>query len=672
MKLNSAQSDAVNYIDGPLLVLAGAGSGKTRVITEKIKYLIQYCNISPSRIFAVTFTNKAAREMQERVNTLMRRKGIKGLSVSTFHTLGLKIIRHECKRFGFKPGFSIFDVQDVKVLLGTIMHQSQEENEIDVEEVQTKISNWKNALITDNQIKNIATDKKDLLAASVYEKYTRTLKAYNAVDFDDLILLPVMLFKQDAQCLDYWQKRVSYMLVDECQDTNNAQYELIKQLTCLRTRFTLVGDDDQSIYAWRGARPENMANLEKDYPGLRVIKLEQNYRSTKRILKVANTLIANNPHVFDKTLWSDLDGGAKIRVVKCNNEEAEAERIAVEILTHRLRHSCCYRDYAILYRSNHQSRLLELKLQEHQLPYFITGGVSLFSRTEVKDILAYLRLIINPDDDNAFLRIINTPRREIGLTTLEKLSTYASKRHITLYNACYEMGLTQVIDSRFVERLQKFVKWMDHIRQRCSTENPVETICEMVDIIGYKQWLVSNSSSSVVAEKRFGNIEILLNSIKVSIEQADEDLTGEEKLKQAIERLMLQDMLDQQDKKDDTDRIQMLTLHASKGLEFPFVYMAGIEEDILPHRNSVEEDSIEEERRLAYVGITRAQKELTVTLSSQRKQFGERILTVPSRFLEEFPQEDLIYEGFDHKPCVKEQTKKGNDMLNLLRDSLNL
>lgn len=670
MQLNDAQATAVKYIDGPLLVLAGAGSGKTRVITEKISYLIQQCKMPARHIFAVTFTNKAAREMQKRVSRMIRGKQTSGLSISTFHTLGLKIIRHEHKLLGFKPGFSIFDDQDIKSLLADIMHQRHEDDKVAVEEVQAKISQWKNALIPPEQAINQSADPKDALAATIYKRYAYTLKTYNAVDFDDLILLPVLLFRENTACLERWQRRVHYMLVDECQDTNNAQYELIKQMVGMHTRFTLVGDDDQSIYAWRGARPENIAELKQDYPGIQVVKLEQNYRSTRRILKAANTLIANNPHVFDKKLWSDLGVGDEVRVVKCKNDEEEAERIATEILTHRLRNSTRYRDYAILYRSNHQARLIEVKLQEHQLPYFITGGVSFFSRTEVKDIMAYLRLLGNPDDDNAFLRIINTPRREIGLSTLEKLGNYAGQRQISLYQSCNELGLEQTLDKRHLEKLKRFTLWIDKVRQGCHQHDPAQVIREMVESIGYNRWLISNSSSPAVAERRMGNVETLLDSISRSLERTDENTDGEERLKETIAKLMLQDMLERQEEEEDIDRIQMLTLHASKGLEFPYVFIAGTEEEILPHRNSLEDGNIEEERRLAYVGITRAQKELVLTLASQRKQYGEKVETSPSRFLDELPQEDLIYEGFGEQTCQQKQTAKGNEMLDLLRNSL--
>ncbi len=673
MKLNAAQTSAVKYIEGPLLVLAGAGSGKTRVITEKINYLITHCSIPARHIIAVTFTNKAAREMQERVNLFLKKPQRKGLNISTFHTLGLKIIRHERRHLQLKSGFSLFDDQDTKALLGEIMHKQHEDDKVAVEEVQNYISGWKNGLITPELALNQAANPQEMLAATIYKRYIETLKIYNATDFDDLILLPVLLFRDNRPRLEYWQKIVRYLLVDECQDTNNAQYELIKQLTGLHNRFTLVGDDDQSIYAWRGARPENMAALKEDYPGLHVVKLEQNYRSSRRILKAANQLIANNPHVFDKQLWSDLDQGEKIRVVRCKDEETEAERIATEILTHRLRHNTRYCHYAILYRSNHLARLIEIKLQEHQLPYLISGKTSFFSRAEVKDIMAYMRFLINPDDDNAFLRIINTPRREIGLATLEKLGIYAGERKISLYSACSELGLEQFLDKRYIHKLCRFTEWTDTMRQRCYQNEPAKILYEMVDELNYQSWLLNNSSSPKVAEKRMKNVHLLLESVERRLERSkDDDKDNETRLKEVIQKLILQDMLERQEEESDDDRIQLLTLHAAKGLEFPHVYIAGTEEEILPHRNNMEDHLVEEERRLLYVGITRAQQSLTFTLTATRKQFGDKTETTPSRFLNELDQQDLIYEGFNQQNCPEQQMKKGNDMLNLLKDSLDI
>ena len=667
-RLNNRQVEAVNYISGPLLVLAGAGSGKTRVITTKIAFLIRECGIKARNIVAVTFTNKAAREMKERIGKLLKGRAAYGLTVSTFHNLGLNIIRKEHKALGFKPGFSVFDNQDTRALLKELMSRELADNDDSLDFIQHVISNWKNDMLLPETALQMVRNDQEMLAARVYFHYNRTLQAYNAVDFDDLVLLPVQLFHNNQDALERWQKKIHYMLVDEYQDTNSTQYLLVKQLASGHSRFTVVGDDDQSIYAWRGARPENLIQLNEDFPGLKVIKLEQNYRSTSRILKAANALIGHNPHVFDKKLWSELGTGDAIRIIRCRNEDAEAERVATEILTHRLKHDTHYRDYAVLYRGNHQSRLLELKLQQHQIPYHITGGTPFFSRTEVKDIMAYLRLLVNPDDDNAFLRVINVPRREIGPTTLEKLGTYAGNRHVSLYQACHEFGLEQVLDARHVEKLRRFTAWMNDITRRCSTGDPFTTIKEMIVDSDYENWLYQNSSSELIAKKRMGNVWLLAESIQQILDRADEDATIED----AISRLLLRDIMERQEEEDDSDKVQLLTLHASKGLEYSYVFMIGMEEDLLPHRTSIEEDNVEEERRLTYVGITRARKALTMTLAATRRQFGETVDTTPSRFIDELPQEDLVYEGWEERSTPEQQSVRGNEALSLMRKSLNL
>ena len=656
-KLNPRQNEAVHYIDGPCLVLAGAGSGKTSVITRKIAYLIQQCDMPARHIAAVTFTNKAAREMKERVAKLVSGPIARGLTVSTFHNLGLNIIRKELKQLGYKSGFTIFDSEDAKALLKELMLRDGDLDTDLVDTIQHQISNWKSGLIEPQQALEQAQSNGEQAWALVYERYNKALQAYNAVDFDDLIRLPSQLFSRNEDVLNRWQQRIRYLLVDEYQDTNSSQYQLVKQLIGHRGALTVVGDDDQSIYAWRGARPENLSLLKEDFPSLQVIKLEQNYRSTARILKVANELIANNPHDFDKTLWSDLGMGEPLRLLRCSTEETESERVATEILTQRMRRQCKFRDFAVLYRGNHQARLLELKLQHHQIPYNISGGTSFFARAEIKDVMGYLRLLINPSDDNAFLRIINTPRRQIGTGTLEALGRYATEREISLLDACNEIGLQSVLPKKGLERLREFCSWLEHVRNNCHNNAPMAAIKEMVEDIDYEGWLYQNASTPKVAEKRMENVWILIDSIRTSLEKnADENLSNEELVNQAISRLLLQDLLDRQEEEDTTDRVQLMTLHASKGLEFPHVYLVGMEEELLPHRNSIEENNIQEERRLTYVGITRAQKTLTMTLAATRKQFGEKVETSASRFLDELPEEDLEREGF--APVSKEQLEK--------------
>ena len=664
-RLNPRQQEAVEYISGPLLVLAGAGSGKTSVITRKIAYLVKECGIRAQNIIAVTFTNKAAREMKERVSQLIKGPDASGLTVSTFHNLGLNIIRKEHQRLGYKPGFSIFDQQDATALITDLMHKDYGAED-GIEGIQAQISNWKNDLILPDEALAKAKTPQEQTAASVYMHYQRTLKAYNAVDFDDLILIPVVLFRDNPDVLEKWQLRIRYMLVDEYQDTNASQYLLVKMLVGAQSRFTVVGDDDQSIYAWRGARPENLALLKEDFPQLKVVMLEQNYRSTSRILRAANTLIANNPHVFEKQLWSELGYGEPLRVIRCRNEEAEAERVAVEIQNQHHQHKRAWRDFAILYRGNHQARLIELKLQHHQIPYHLSGGTSFFSRQEVKDLMSYLRLLVNQDDDNALLRVINVPRREIGPATLEKLGTYANERQITMYQACTEIGLGERLDARYTEKLQRFITWLDGIRKQCYEGDPIETLRRMVLDLDYENWIRQNCSSDEIAAKRMGNVWFLLDSIKSILEK---DESGESNIEDAIAKLVLRDMLERQEEEEDSDRVQLMTLHASKGLEYPHVFIMGMEEEILPHRSSIEADSVEEERRLAYVGITRARKTLTFTFAAKRRQFGEVIDCAPSRFLDEIPSEDLEWEGTEEAP-VEQKQARGKAALSNLRDLL--
>ncbi len=666
-QLNPRQKEAVLYIDGPCLVLAGAGSGKTSVITRKIAYLIEQCDIPARHIAALTFTNKAAREMKERASKLVKGSASKGLTVSTFHNLGLNIIRKEHKALGFKPGFSIFDSEDARSLLKELMLKDGDLDSDHLDLVQHQISNWKNDLIIPERALSLAQSQGEQTIAMIYLRYNQALRAYNAVDFDDLILIPVELFQTNTEVLARWQRKIRYLLVDEYQDTNSSQYLLVQLIVGNRGALTVVGDDDQSIYAWRGARPENMGLLKQDYPNLRVIKLEQNYRSTSRILRVANHLIANNPHEFDKALWSDMGLGDPIRVIRCKNEEAEAERIATEIITQRLQKQYKFRDFAVLYRGNHQARLLEMKLQHHQIPYKMSGGSSFFAKTEIKDVMAYLRLIVNPDDDNAFLRVINTPRRQIGTSTLEALGTYASERQISLFAALDEIGLQSRIPEKNLERIQRFAHWVKQVGRNCTGDNPVNAIREMLNDIDYEGWLHQNSNTPKAAEKRMENVFYLVESLQKTLDKTDgDDEENDTRMEDAIAKLVLRDLLERQEEEDTSDQVQLMTLHASKGLEFPHVFMVGMEEDLLPHRNSIEDNNIEEERRLTYVGITRAKRTLNMTLAGKRKQFGEMSETTPSRFLDELPPEDVEWEGFGEQSEAKNLAKGEETLSSLL------
>ncbi len=653
-KLNPQQQAAVKAIDHPLLVLAGAGSGKTRVITEKIAYLVKQ-GLPARHIAAVTFTNKAAREMQSRVNKLLDDKLSRGLRVSTFHSLGLEILRKEHKTLAYKAALTLFDEQDKQTLLKNLVSHDAKLGDADqVDRYAQQIGQWKNAFVTPEQA--LATSAADLLPiAMLYADYIRSLKAYNAVDFDDLILLPVLLFQQHPAVLEKWQNKIRYLLVDEYQDTNITQYQLVKLLAGNLGRFTVVGDDDQSIYAWRGAQPENLAQLQKDYARLQVIKLEQNYRSTGRILKVANQLIANNPHAFEKRLWSELGYGDPLRVLSHKDELVEAQQIVSEIIHHKFKTGSRYQDYAILYRGNHQSRLFEKGLRENNVPYFISGSTSFFAYTEIKDVLAYLRLFVNHDDDAAFLRIVNTPRREIGPTTLEKLGDYANERHISLFAASTELGLAQRLPEKAMHRLEKFRDWVTDTADRIERGDTFAVIEKMIDQIGYDQWARENSKTKESAERKMKNVYELVDWLK---RIADKE-AGEQPLSAIVAKIMLMDILERNQEEDIADQVSLMTLHAAKGLEFPHVFLIGMEENILPHQNSIDTGNIEEERRLAYVGITRAQRTLTFSYCTHRKRYGEVSECEPSRFLNELPEDDLEWVNKKQLPpeVVKERGK---------------
>ena len=651
-KLNPQQQAAVKAIDHPLLVLAGAGSGKTRVITEKIAYLVKQ-GIPARHIAAVTFTNKAAREMKSRVSKLLDDTQIRGLRVSTFHSLGLDILRKEHKSLAYKPAITLFDEQDKLTLLKNLISHGAKNCDMDnLDSYARQIGQWKNAFVTPEQAVTIATFEQQA-ASGLYHEYTRSLKAYNAVDFDDLILLPVLLFQQHSAILEKWQNKIRYLLVDEYQDTNITQYQLVKLIAGALGRFTVVGDDDQSIYAWRGAQPENLAQLQKDYARLQVIKLEQNYRSSGRILKVANHLIANNPHAFEKRLWSELGYGDPLRVLSHKNDQVEAQQIVSEIVHHKFKTGGRYQDYAILYRGNHQSRLFEQGLRENNIPYLISGSSSFFANSEIKDILGYLRLFVNQDDDAAYLRIINTPKREIGPTTLEKLGSYANERHISLFAASTELGLIQKLSGKSIHRLQKFHDWVIDTADRIERGDTFTVIEQVIDQIGYEQFLKEDSKSKESAERKIKNVFELIEWLK---RIADKETDGQKPLSEIVSKIMLMDIMERNQEAEISDQVSLMTLHAAKGLEFPHVFLIGIEENILPHQSSIESDNIEEERRLAYVGITRAQRTCTFSYCTHRKRYGEISECEPSRFLNELPADEL--EWVNKKQLTPEVIKE--------------
>lgn len=660
MRLNPSQQQAVEFVTGPCLVLAGAGSGKTRVITNKIAHLIHQCGYQAKHIAAVTFTNKAAREMKERVAQTMGRKESRGLMISTFHTLGLEVIKREYAMLGMKSNFSLFDDQDQLALLKELTEKWLENDKTLVAQLISTISNWKNDLVDPQRAMGLARSERDKLFAHCYGLYHDHMRACNVLDFDDLILLPTLLLQRNEEVRERWQNRIRYLLVDEYQDTNTSQYELVKLLVGNRARFTVVGDDDQSIYSWRGARPQNLVLLQEDFPALQVIKLEQNYRSSERILKAANILIANNPHVFEKRLFSELGYGEELKVVTANNEDHEAERVVGELIAHHFVKKTNYGDYAILYRGNHQSRLFEKMLMQNRIPYKISGGTSFFSRPEIKDLLAYLRVLTNQDDDSAFLRIVNTPKREIGPATLQKLGEWANQRNKSLFRASFDLGLGQYLTGRGLESLQRFTHWMEGIIQMVERE-PVVAVRDLIRGIDYESWLFETSPSPKAAEMRMKNVNTLFGWMTEMLEgnDLDEPMT----LTQVVTRFTLRDMMERGESDEELDQVQLMTLHASKGLEFPYVFLVGMEEGLLPHQSSIDEDNVDEERRLAYVGITRAQKELIFTLCRERRQYGELVRPEPSRFLLELPQDDLAWETERKVVSPQERMEKGQSHL---------
>jgi ATP-dependent DNA helicase Rep len=652
VQLNPAQLQAVHLTQGQVLVLAGAGSGKTRVITEKIAYLIEKEGHNPKGIYAVTFTNKAAKEMQHRLSQRLGEAG-RGVQVSTFHTLGLDICRREYKALGIRHSFSLFDDADSMQLL----RELSRDDEVDSDRLKTArhaISLAKNRLQSPQFLLENATNADEAYIARLYAAYQESLQAYSALDFDDLIARVVWLFQSHPDIHEKWRHKVRYLLVDEYQDTNPVQFALMKLLAGTQGHFTCVGDDDQSIYAWRGAAPEILSQLQADYPALTLVKLEQNYRSSARILQAANQLISNNPHLFIKTLWCDRGLGDKVRILACPDETTEAERIVSELLVHKIKNQTHWRDYAILYRSNHQARLVERALREQEIPYSISGGQSFFDRIEIKDVLAYLRLLDNPDDDAAFLRIANTPKRDLGPQTLSKLSDYAKGRGVGLLAACSEFGLTQVMPERAMIQLIRFSEFLARWRPEFGGMELPNQLTQFLTDLQYEVWLMECAESPKKAVRQWEAVLDLLKWIGRLVEKHD----GAWDLSEIVRHLTLMNTLERQADEKEKDEASLMTLHAAKGLEFGHVFLMGMEEGILPHQNSMDAGDVEEERRLAYVGITRAERSLTISYARTRKRYGEQSSTTPSRFLDELPLDDIYWEGKDEEADteVKAQT----------------
>ncbi|HYP81758.1 ATP-dependent helicase [Variovorax sp.] len=649
--LNLAQQEAVNYMHGPCLVLAGAGSGKTRVITHKIARLIQ-AGVPPERIAAITFTNKAAAEMRERARGLIGKNAGKVL-ICTFHALGVRMMRQDGQALGLKPQFSILDSDDVV----RILKDAGGTTDAATARIwQWSISKWKNMGLSAAQAEAQAQDDNERIAARVMARYEERLTAYQSVDFDDLIGMPLRLLRDHEDVRAKWQQAMGHMLVDEYQDTNATQYELLKAMVGERGRFTAVGDDDQSIYGWRGATLDNLRKLPVDYPALKVIKLEQNYRSTSAILRAANNVIGPNPKLFPKTLFSELGEGEPVRVVDADNEQHEAERAVARIQS--LRESSTHkewRDFALLYRANHQARVFEQALRRAQIPYKVSGGQSFFDRAEIRDLCGWFRLWINNDDDPAFLRAVTTPKRGIGHTTLASVGQFATQYKLSLFEALFSSSLPSVVPRRAIEGLHEFGRYINDLEYRArhcmGAANARAFLDEWLKEIEYEKHLYDGEDSEQAAASRWGNVMEFCDWMAQRCGGALQDdagtdaVVGEQRsLLEVAQTISLISTLSEREQ--DQNVVTLSTLHASKGLEWPHVILIGCNEGLLPFKLDDDEgrqdkvaentaERLQEERRLMYVGITRAQRSLAVSWTRKRKKGREMVAARPSRFIEE-------------------------------------
>jgi ATP-dependent DNA helicase Rep len=643
--LNIAQLDAVNHLGGPCLVLAGAGSGKTRVITHKIARLIQ-AGLAADRIAAITFTNKAAAEMRERARQLVG-KAAKDVLICTFHSLGVRLLREDGKALGLKSQFSILDTDDITSILKDCGGTTDTAT---ARQWQWTISGWKGAGLNSEQALAQAGDENERVIALVMARYQERLAAYQSVDFDDLIALPLKLLRDHAEVREKWQKKLGHVLVDEYQDTNATQYELLKLLVGERGRFTAVGDDDQSIYGWRGATLDNLKKLPQDFPELRVIKLEQNYRSTSAILRAANNVIGPNPKLFPKTLWSELGEGEPVRVTACDHEDHEAERAVARIQGLRANHKRKdFKDFAILYRANHQARALETALRRAQIPYKVSGGQSFFDRAEIKDLCAWLRLLVNNDDDPAFLRAITTPKRGIGHQTLAQLGAFATQYKLSLFESLFSHSLAATVNARALAGLHEFGRYLNDLEHRAKHTRGAEAakafLSDWLKDIGYEQYLYDSEDSEKAAAARWGNVIDFCDWVAARCGGQIDDsggVTTEREVRSMLEVAQTIALIATiSEREQEADQVTLSTLHASKGLEWPHVILAGVNEGLLPFKPDDDGDGaalalrIQEERRLMYVGITRAQQTLVVSWLKRRKKGREMVPGQPSRFIEE-------------------------------------
>ncbi len=648
--LNPRQLEAVRHLASPCLVLAGAGSGKTRVIVHKIAQLL-HSGLAPAQIAAITFTNKAAAEMRERAKGLVGARAAKPLVVCTFHALGVRLLRADGERIGLKPNFSILDSDDA---LGVLRDAGGTTDAALARRWQWAISLWKNQGLDAAGAQGAAASDDERVAARVMQRYEERLAAYQAVDFDDLIGLPLKLLRTDDEARAKWRATFAHVLIDEVQDTNAVQYELLKALVGERGVFTAVGDDDQSIYGWRGATIDNLKRLPHDYPALKVIALEQNYRSTGAILAAANCVIAANPKVFEKKLWSEYGEGEPVRVLECDGEEHEAERAVSWIQSRRSAGGeVKYSDFAVLYRANHMAKAFEQKLRAAQIPYKVSGGQSFFDRAEIKDLCAWLRLLVNNDDDPAFLRAVTTPRRGIGHTTLAALGEFAAKWKTSLFEALFAQTLAAAVSAKAHAGLHafgRFVNALEHdARKAVGGEAARALLMRWLEDIGYERHLYDGEDSEKLAAARWSNVLEFVDWIALRCGGGAEDGIADEpkSLLEVAQTVAIIASL--AERGDEGDVVTLSTLHAAKGLEWPHVFLAGVNEGLLPFRGDSEDavgPRIEEERRLMYVGITRARTTLTVSTLRRRKKGRETVVGVPSRFIAEMklderaPRED--------------------------------
>jgi ATP-dependent DNA helicase Rep len=666
--LNPAQLEAVHHLGGPCLVLAGAGSGKTRVITHKIARLLQ-AGYEPGQIAAITFTNKAAQEMRERAKALVGPRAAKHLVVSTFHSLGVRILRADGERIGLKPQFSILDSDDVLAILKDAGGST--DNAL-ARRWQWAISAWKGQGLNSDAAEGVAANDDERVATRVMKRYEERLAAFQAVDFDDLIALPNRLLQRDAEVRTKWQNTLRYLLVDEYQDTNATQYEMLKSLADhpderRRALFTAVGDDDQSIYGWRGATIDNLRRLPAEYPNLKVIALEQNYRSTGHILRAANAVISNNPKLFEKKLWSALGDGAPVAVVECDGEEHEAERTVARIQSLRGTGTeggaLQFKDFAVLYRANHQAKVFEKALRKASIPYKVSGGQSFFDRAEIKDLCAWLRLLVNNDDDPAFLRAVTTPKRGIGHQTLASLGEFASKWKTSLFEALFADSLGTALNTRTIGSLHEFGRYANDLEYRArhttGAEDAKALLLGWLKDIGYEQHLHDGEDSEKLAAARWSNV---LDFVDWIARRCGGEIENDGGTAIETERLSVLDVaqtisviISLAERGDQQDVVTLSTLHAAKGLEWPHVVLAGVNEGLLPFKSDDEEmnaQRLEEERRLMYVGITRARHTLAVNTLRRRKRGRETVQGVPSRFIAEMKLHE-VQEKIDPREKLK-------------------